>query len=389
MHPVKISSLKISAIAPCEREAGVYALFSENQLYLADAKTQTARKIAYLPNIQSVVIRPGDGCQGEKSQMISLCFHYPYVCIAERFGVNAALVNLQTGTVREQKREDYHSSISSYAVAFVEKEGRILFICQTQWNRLDIFDAQTGENLTERQVYFRDTGKRTEKGNIVFDQQNYLDFFHSQLMVSPDGKHFLSSGWIWQPYDRIYLFPVDEFMKTYELCGIFADSGMELGSNWDRPCTFIGNDTFAVVLDDMEKSGVLDEEDAGNYEYYQLVFFKTHVPADAAQCQERWIAPFRKLKCSVFTPDENGEVTGRLYYDTLSKQMIAITPEAGTFILSLDGETLEAMPEMKASHNTFKGANTEIGWEYCPAHHVFYTWLDGKGIVEKQWCLKL
>jgi|GEM_PF-4682929 len=60
----------------------------------------------------------GDGRLEGKEHTISLQYHYPFICVCERFGVNAALVNLTTGTVREMRREDYHCDVSSYSIGF-------------------------------------------------------------------------------------------------------------------------------------------------------------------------------------------------------------------------------------------------------------------------------
>ena len=61
------------------------------------------------------------------------------------------------------------------------------------------------------------------------------------------------------------MFKTSEFLRS-----ISTDCGAPY--NWDRPCTFIDNDTFVIALDNIEKSGYFDEEDLVNYEYYQLHF---------------------------------------------------------------------------------------------------------------------
>lgn len=387
MQTVKLSTLKVSAIALSDKEPGQYALFSDGRLYMADTKTRTATEIATLSNIQRIYIGTGDGRREGKEHIISFCFHHPFICITERFGVNGALINIETGRVTELKRKDYHSDVSSYSAAFAEIDGHTLFICQTEWNRLDIYDAVTGENLTEREVYFRDSGRKREDGSPIYEQKNYLDYFHSQLIVSPDGKHFLSNGWVWQPYDLIYLFATEEFLESYELCYIYANSGFSSGYNWDRPCAFIDNNTFVVALDDAKKSGVLDEdeEDSQNDEYHQLVFFKTNTEICTNKYKHRWIEPYRKVKCDAFTPDECGEVTGKLYYDKENDHLIAITKDRGAFIISMDGNIIKNIPDIKSAQTrVFNSDETKIGWDYSSAHNIFYTWQDGVGVVERQ-----
>jgi hypothetical protein len=254
-----------------------------------------------------------------------------------------------------------------------------------QWNRLDVYDAATGENLTEREVYCRDSEQKNENGSTVYEYKNYLDYFHSELTVSLDGKYFLSNGWVWQPYDMVYLFNTEEFLKSYDLCSVYADSGLGSGYNWDRPCAFIDGNTFVVALDDMEKSGELDEDNLQNYEYHQLAFFKTDAEIHSNEYEHRRIEPYRKIKCTAFTPDKDGEVTGKLYYDKMSEQIIAITQDKGAFIISMDGDIIENIPDIIAAQTgVFKSYESEIGWDYSPVHSVFYTWQNGVGVVERK-----
>ncbi|MDR1135146.1 MAG: hypothetical protein LBL49_03060 [Clostridiales Family XIII bacterium] len=113
-----------------------------------------------LPNIKATAQDIGDGRLNGMPHEIVLYFHHPYICAVERFGLNAAMVNIETGGLRELSREDYHCDVSSYSFGFMERGDKLLYICQTQWNRLDIFDAESGENLTEREVWTRKTELR-------------------------------------------------------------------------------------------------------------------------------------------------------------------------------------------------------------------------------------
>jgi len=82
-------------------------------------------------------------------RFIKIYYHYPYICVAERYGVNASVVNIASGQVLNLKRKYYHCDVSSYSIGFVERDGRMLLIHQTEWNRLDMTNFETGELLTE------------------------------------------------------------------------------------------------------------------------------------------------------------------------------------------------------------------------------------------------
>jgi hypothetical protein len=345
--------------------------------------SKTLKELAKLNNIKTIAQGLGDMRSDGKELEISIVYRHPYICVAERFGVNAALYSLETGIVRDLKREDYHCDVSSYSIGILEHSDRILLIHQSQWNRLDIFDAKTWEDLTEREVYCRKTDENTENGNPVLERKNYMDYFHSQLLVSPNGNYFLSNGWHWHPMGLIYLFETTEFLRTFE-SGCLS-TRCQSPYNWDRPCTFIDNETFVIALDDEEKSDYLDSEDLADYEYYQLAFFKTDAEIHTNKHGHRWIEPYRKVKCSVFTPHREGEVTGLLFYDKHHDYLVAITHDRGAFAVSLDGEILNHLADVTlTNHGIFERNKNEIGWSYSTDFHVFYTWRDKTGIMEKR-----
>ena len=109
----------------------------------------------------------------------------------------------------------------------------------TQWNRLDIACLENGQCLTEREI--------DAKSNL-----NYLDFFHSRLHMSPDRKHFISSGWVWSPWDVWYCWSVDKFLKEFESGHVSLDALERNGYNWDRPCCFVDNETIAWGYNELE-----------------------------------------------------------------------------------------------------------------------------------------
>jgi hypothetical protein len=373
----------VKAIAPSDRDTGTYALYAGNTLYLANTKTQVARGIQTLPNIQETAQGLGDGRLDGEPHEIVLYFRHPYVCVVERFGINAAMVNIETGLSRELSREDYHCDVSGYSFGFMERGGRILYICQTQWNRLDIFDAESGENLTKREVWIRKTGT-DERGNAIYESQNYLDYFHSQLHISPSSNCFISNGWVWSPFDQILVFKTDDFFREFELNNAIADCSS--GYNWNRPCAWIDDDCFAVAMDDLAKTGNMDDDEAAEYKYKSLALFRA---TDATAKNDRgfsFISPFRLFDCEAFVPNEEGEVSGRLYYDASLKYLVAITKN-GAFAVSLNGDIIKRMPDIALLTSPQKGFangyNPHIQWSYNPKRHVFYTWQNNIGIVER------
>jgi hypothetical protein len=208
-----LSNARVRAAAPDDRVPHSYFVFADGRLLRMGTGSTEAELVAEVPDIGEVGHGTGDGRLAGNELEIGLYVHGPWVCVTERFGVNASLINTATGAVRGLSRADYHSDVSSYSIGFLDRDGRTLLVAQTQWNRLDVFDAETGTNLTSREVFLRDSGRRDEHGRKMYDQSNYVDYFHSLLHVSPDSRHFLSNGWVWSPVDVVEceVFPRNEY----------------------------------------------------------------------------------------------------------------------------------------------------------------------------------
>ncbi|MEU4218352.1 hypothetical protein [Actinoplanes sp. NPDC026623] len=357
------SGRRVRAAAPDDRVRGSYFVFADGRLSRVDTGSSQAELVAEVPNIREIAQGGGDGRLKGKELEITLYVHGPWVCVTERFGTNASLVNTATGAVRELGRADYHSNVSSYSVGFLDRDGRTLLVSQTQWNRLDIVDAETGANLTEG--------------------RDYIDYFHSLLHVSPDSRHFLSNGWVWSPADMVRVFSTEAFLTGYEPTGIPV--GTIFGYNWDRPCAFVGDRTFVLALDDSVDS--LDEEEVAEYTYRQLAFFE--IPdLPRAHPADRWLEPARLVDCDVFPRNQYGEVKGELHHDPESGHLIALTAGEGCFVVSLDGDVVARLPDISAasppSHGDFGSSYSGTGgWSFAPEHRVFYRWIDGAGIEER------
>ncbi len=380
---MNLSGRRVRATAPDGRMPRSYFVFADGRLLRAATGSTQAELVAEVPNIREIGEGEGDGRLADKELEIGLYVHGPWVCVTERFGTKASLINTATGAVRELGREDYHSDVSSYSAGFLERDGRTLLVAQTQWNRLDVFDAETGANLTEREVFIRDSGRLDQQGHKEFERRNYIDYFHSLVHVSPDSRHFLSNGWVWSPVDMVRVFSTEAFLTGYEPTSLPVSTAF--GHNWDRPCTFIGDRTFVLALDD--SVDLLDPDEVADYRYRQLAFFE--IPdLSSADRADSWLEPSTLVDCDVFPRNQHGEVKGELHHDPESGHLVALTDSNGSFIVSLDGAVVAHMPDLSLatppSHGDFGSRYSDTGgWSYAPRHRVFYRWVDGTGIEER------
>ena len=274
-----------------------------------------------------------------------------WACVAERFGLRAVLVDLCSGTTRNHCREDHHCDVSSYSVALLRLDGRVVVVLQTQWCRLDFFDAVTGELLTDRRISCnQDDGK-----------ENFVDFFHSRLLVSPGHTHLVSNGWVWAPVDMLRVFRVADFLERWEPSGVrFVGSGY----NWDRPIAFVGEGSLLVALD------------KGEYSHWNNI--EPHHPfalvgldgpdADGHLGIERFLGP------DFLSRDpEYGEVKGDLAFDEPSGLVVATDASKGSIAFDLDGEVRREWPDLGSAE----------GWRFFPERRCFARLVDGMGVEER------
>jgi hypothetical protein len=351
------------AIQHSDKERGVYAVFrNDGGLYIITGKEE--HLLAHPDNIKAL------------DDPIEIYYHHPYVCVTERFGLNAALVDIRSRNITKFSREDHEARVSSYSIGFLERNGHTLLIHQTEWNRLDITDLDTGILLTDREIKCDRIETKKDDGTTEVDyvENNYLEHFYSLLHVSPDYKSFLSNGWIWTPVDNIICFRVDDFLERWDPSAV--QTGYFGGYNWDRPCTFIDNDTFVAVVDDNYDP---DDDDRKELQYFPLHFY--HV---SDMGKEKYLEPFLKIECEAFALNEYREVKGYLYYDKTSNALVAMTPE-GTYLVGTDGKVLRSIPDVSAygdMHGDFGSAYALQGWKYNQEFRLFYR-ADNTGKIEE------
>ena len=129
---MSLADRRVRAVAPDDRVPHTYFVFADGQLLTVGSGSTQAHFLAGVPDIRDVGQGTGDGRLKGKELEIGLYVHGPWVCVTERFGVNASLINTATGAVRGLGRADYHSDVSSYSIGFLDRDGRTLLVAQTQ-----------------------------------------------------------------------------------------------------------------------------------------------------------------------------------------------------------------------------------------------------------------
>jgi hypothetical protein len=151
--------------------------------------------------------------------------------VGEAYGRRAVVLEPASGkVVQTLERGDYHVEDCTFPLAFFELEGRLLLVHGTDWNRLDVSDPRQGALLTAR-------------------EEVELDYFHSELCVSPDGARLLDYGWMWHPCGRVRTFDLRRWVKENPgepEDGPTLKSFSDRPYFWDGPVAWLDPTTVAV-----------------------------------------------------------------------------------------------------------------------------------------------
>ena len=155
-----------------------------------------------------------------------------------------ALIFEQGALLREIDRSYYMAESFAYPIALGRlPDGReVLAHCPKRYNVIEIEDLATGKRLTRRR------GKAD-------------DIFHSRLSFSPDGRHLLSAGWFWHPWNAVCIFDVARALDNPRSLDRLNEE-MTLLQNADsegeaRSACWLDSDRLLVTTD----TQYLDDED--------------------------------------------------------------------------------------------------------------------------------
>jgi hypothetical protein len=366
----------ILAIEHSNVDKGIYAIYDDELiLKLYSSVSGEYEKLVSLPKVNQAPIK--------------MYFHYPYICVSERYGLNAAVVNIEDKEVRCFTRDDDCFGVSSYSIGFVKHGNSSLLIHQTKFNRLDITNLETGELLTDREIYQKEIarGHNDGQGNYIppkYDKKNFISYFHSLLHISPDYRSFLSNGWHWHPFGNIMVFSVIDFLSGFELGGKKIEPWFNY--NWDHPCTYIDDNSFVIVdspeieVDDEDNELPLDLN-----KYYQFKFY--HI--DGENNEYGSIIDYKRFHSDVFPllGEDGDEIYGELWFDETLKQLIALN-HSGAYGLDLDGNKIWHKSEIeytKPKEYIGEGISRALpcGWQYSKVGHCFYRYNHDENTIEE------
>ena len=172
--------------------------------------------------------------------------------VSNRFGKYAVVIELASGnTLLSLERGEYHYDKSVYPLAFIMKKEQLLLVYGTDWNRLELISLLPElQPLSDRDIPVSQSEAQAAKAN-----EHYLNYFHGELHVSPDGEHLAETGWIWGPVGIARVWNSSKWMdNVWE-----SEDGDSLESiwypllDWDLPMIWLDAQRLAIW-------GQLDED---------------------------------------------------------------------------------------------------------------------------------
>ena len=164
-----------------------------------------------------------------------------FAAVVNDYGRHGQVIDLRTGTVTlTLDGGSYHPETVPFSLAFTSHGGRTAVIHRTDWNRLDISDAATGELLTARGPTSYLRGEQRPK--------HYLDYFHGATAISPDGRWVADDGWVWQPFGVLTAWDVRQWLTRNPWESEDGPSSRDLCGRdyWDSPMCWIDENRLAV-----------------------------------------------------------------------------------------------------------------------------------------------
>lgn len=164
-----------------------------------------------------------------------------YAAIVVDRGRNGKVLETRSGaTTMHLDGGNYCVETVPYSACFLRFDGRDAFVHRSDWNRLDVSDPRTGKCLTERYIAPYEAG-----GNRP---NHYLDYFHGQLLPSPEGSLLFDDGWVWHPVSIPRVWSVAAWLVSNPWESEDGASIVDLGmrEDWNQPACWIDEKRIAI-----------------------------------------------------------------------------------------------------------------------------------------------
>ncbi len=316
----------------------IFALCQDHALIEINTLTQKVNQISQLKL---------DRIDFSKSLSLQLSANDTMISIVNVIGQYGYIYDLNLKeVVLNLDRKDYQIENSSFPIKFVHVNDQDYLVHASDWNHIDIYDFKEEKNIT-----YRETNK--------YEAPGYLDYFYSELHVSPSNKWILSSGWVWHPVSVLKFIDLNEWM-TNSIAEPEKSNDADfsiMSYYWDRALCWIDENTIAYLYDPREED--LDEEDRAEQIFEADTSYILIYDVSAVEIT-------KKIKFSEYEIDGYFEAASdcRIFYNG----HLIISSKNGVYILDKESGKI-----------TFKDLNVALD-QYNERQNIFYRLIENNAI---------
>lgn len=184
----------------------------------------------------------GSPWRNKLSQHVHVSANGQFLAVVNDYGQRGRLFDLRRERMTLELNGGYYNpGTVPFSFCFLERRGRTLAIHRTDWNRLDISDAETGERLTQRgPTRYHEGEPRPE---------HYLDYFHGRLLLSPAGTRIADDGWVWHPVGIPETWEIGPWLESNVWESEDGPSKLTICARnyyWDHAMCWLDNEQLAV-----------------------------------------------------------------------------------------------------------------------------------------------
>lgn len=269
--------------------------------------------------------------------------------VSNDYNTHCVLCNLDEGYSLHIQREDYYAKLSKYPIGLFKRDGAVHIIYSKQWNRVDIANTKIRQVLTVGKSLAEEGAEQSHidyyKKNPSHEVNKLLwpsnfDYFYGDIKVSPNGKLFLSAGWVWGSFDCCKAFDMEKFINNTRVSSV----DIMFGEHEGRSFCFVDDETVATVLNPYIEESFENEDNPENR--YEIRLYT---------CSGKGMVRNIVLDKNYNLKD------AQIFYSTKVNGFILFSDTLGLLIVSNDGKTLLDKPNMKISnYDEFSGLLIEI-----------------------------
>jgi len=209
-------------------------------LHGIDLNTEESTRLC-ITHLPDMAVQESDGHFGSPSYRLHSSADGKYAAIVVDRGQSGVVVETQGGTpTMHLHGGDYCEETVPFSACFLRFGGSNVFVHRTAWNRLDAADPATGESLTDRYIAPYEVSGQMPA--------HYLDYFHGQLLPSPEGSLIYDDGWVWHPISIPRVWSVKKWLAANPWESEDGDSIIDLAArdDWTQPACWIDEQHIAM-----------------------------------------------------------------------------------------------------------------------------------------------